>query len=179
MAIAVQGEGLLAILSTDCLGSKAATVPPSKAPTPRGRPGAAAPVSFTTSSVSRPAGARGRGAERSPVRPQAAALRCRSRDLMRMSSCKLSLLGTLHPVPAASPARGQPVQRRRPGLNTLPRVSPSPLHPGPAAPGRRVEPTYQCFPERVPAVPLCPARPAQSVPAPFPLLPVGRPPPGL
>ena len=49
---------------------------------------------------------------------------------MRMSSCKLSLLRTLHPVPAASPARWEPVlgaaraQRRRPGLSTPPCVPP-------------------------------------------------------
>lgn len=61
-----------------------------------------APVSASTISVSRPARAQGRGAGRSPVRPPAVALGCRRRDLMRMSSCKLSLLRTLHPVPAAS-----------------------------------------------------------------------------
>lgn len=65
-----------------------------------------APVSASTISVSRPARAQGRGAGRSPVRPPAAALGCRRRDLMRMSSCKLSLLRTLHPVPAASRRAG-------------------------------------------------------------------------
>lgn len=65
-----------------------------------------APVSASTISVSRPARAQGRGAGRSPVRPPAVALGCRRRDLMRMSSCKLSLLRTLHPVPAASRRAG-------------------------------------------------------------------------
>lgn len=66
-------------------------------------PGAGAPVSASTISVSRLARARGRGAGWSPVRPPAAALLCRRHDLMRMSSCKLSLLRTLHPVPGSKP----------------------------------------------------------------------------
>lgn len=61
---------------------------------------------------------------------------------MRMSSCKLSLLRTLHPVPAASRAHWEPVlgaaraQRRRPGLSTPPCVPPPyRLHTGSAGSG--------------------------------------------
>lgn len=123
-----------------------------------------APVSATTIPVPRLAEARGSGAGRSLVRPPAAALGCRRRDLMRMSSCKLSLPRTLHPVPAASPARGA-----RPGgggsiLSSPPSVfDPSRLLRGSGRLG------VGGWSPPFPAVPLlCPARAKEGVGATIP-----------
>lgn len=136
--------------------------------------GAGAPVSASTISVSRLTRARGRGTGWSPVRPPAAALGCRRRDLMRMSSCKLSLLRTLHPVPAASPVCGEPdlggggagAAAAAAARAQHPTHHPGPLPPAPRVGrlGVEVEPTALCLPERTPAAPLlCPFRAAEGV----------------
>lgn len=125
-------------------------------------PGAGAPVSAATGSVS-PLRARGRGAGRSPVRPPAAAPGCRRRDLMRTSSCKLafsgpSIRGRDPPSgaggePGAGPALGRRRGGRSCGTGSARRLS-SPRPPACSDP--RLEATYQ-GPQRQGQ--LCPPQP--------------------